>query len=93
MLKAITLIESTGLLVEGIVCDGATTNKKMWVELGINGTQDNLRNYFVHPLDTSRKIFAFSDFVHIFKCVRNRLYNSKTLRVSIKLVDVFFLKF
>lgn len=83
VLKAIILIENTGILVEGIVCDGATTNKKMWIELGINDTQDNIKNYFVHPLNENRKVLAFSDFIHIFKCVRNRLYKSKSLRVSI----------
>lgn len=86
VLKAITLVENTGIIVDGIVCDGATTNKKMWTELGINGTQGNLKNYFLHPLNETRKIFAFSDFVHLIKCVRNRLYNSKSLRVSIKTI-------
>jgi len=83
VLKAITLIENTGIIVDGIVYDGATTNKNMWTELGINGTQDYLKNYFLHPLNETRTIFAFSDFVHFIKCVRNRLYNSKSLRVSV----------
>lgn len=83
VLKAITLIENTGIIVDGIVCNGATTNKKMWTELGINGTQGNLKKYFLHPLNNTRKIFAFSDFVHLIKCVQNRLYNSKSLSVSI----------
>lgn len=69
----ITLLERNGILVDGIVCDGAATNKKIWKELGINGTQDKLKYYLEHPLNVSRKIFAFSDYVHIFKCVRNRL--------------------
>ncbi|KAF0747353.1 Uncharacterized protein FWK35_00011911, partial [Aphis craccivora] len=68
-----------GIIVDGIVCDGATRNTKMWTELGINGTQGNLKDYFLHPLNKTRKIFAFSDFVHLIKCVRNRLYNSRSL--------------
>ncbi|CAI6343939.1 unnamed protein product [Macrosiphum euphorbiae] len=81
VLKAITLLEKNGILVDGIICDGATTNKKMWKELGVNGTQDKLKHYFEHPLDENRKIYAFSDFVHVFKCVRNRLYNNTSLRL------------
>jgi len=30
VLKAITLVENTGIIVDGLVCDGATTNKKMY---------------------------------------------------------------
>lgn len=77
-------MENIGLLVEGIVCDGATTNRRMWKELGVNGKQDNFKNYFEHPTDPNRKVYAFSDFVHLFKCVRNRLYNNKCLQVSKK---------
>lgn len=86
VLKAITLRGDTGLIVDGIICDGAATNKKMWKELGINGSKDKLKNYFIHSLDESRKIFAFSDLVHIFKCVRNRLYNNTSLCVSINII-------
>lgn len=67
--------------VDGIVCDGATTNRKMWSELGIVGSQDGMKNYFEHPSIHNKRVYSFSDFVHLFKCVRNRLYNNKTLRV------------
>jgi len=81
VLKAITLLENIGLYVHGIVCNGATTNRRMRVELGINGSKTNLKNYFEHPIHSERKIYALSDFVHHFKCVRNHLYNNKHLRV------------
>lgn len=82
VLKAIILLENIGLYVHGIVCDGATTNRRMWVELGIDGSKTNLKNYFEHPVYPERKIYALSDFVHLFKCVRNRLYNNKQLKVG-----------
>lgn len=82
VLKAIILLENIGLYVHGIACDGATTNRRMWVELGIDGSKTNLKNYFEHPVYPERKIYALSDFVHLFKCVRNRLYNNKQLRVG-----------
>lgn len=81
MLKAISLLENIGINVEGIVCDGATANRRMWKELGIDGTKQNLKNYFEHPIEPKRKVYVFSDFVHLFKCVRNRLFNNKCLQV------------
>jgi len=76
VLKAITLLENIGLYV-----DGATTNRRMWTEFGVDGTKDNIKNYFEHPIDPSRKVL--SDFVHLyFKCDRNRLHNNKYLRVT-----------
>jgi len=47
----------------------ATTNRRMWVELGIDGSKANLKNYFEHPVHPERKIYVLSDFVHLFKCV------------------------
>ncbi|CAI6347549.1 unnamed protein product [Macrosiphum euphorbiae] len=81
VLKAISLLKNIGISVDGIVCDGATTNRKMWSELGIVGSQDGMKNYFEHPSIHNKRVYAFSDFVHLFKCVRNRLYNNKTLRL------------
>jgi len=53
----------------------------MWSELGICGSQSNMKNYFDHPCVPNKKVYAFSDFVHLFKCVRKRLYNNKHLQV------------
>eukprot|EP00102_Acyrthosiphon_pisum_P010158 XP_008178350.1 PREDICTED: uncharacterized protein LOC103307808 [Acyrthosiphon pisum] len=64
VLKAISLIKNIGLYVDGIICDGATTNRRMWTEFGVDGTKDNLKNYFKHPIDPSRKVYVLSDFLH-----------------------------
>lgn len=82
VLKAISLLHNIGISIEEIVCDGASTNKKVWSELGIVGTQNETKHYFEHPLIPKKKVYAFSDFIHLFKCVRNRLYNNKHLRVN-----------
>lgn len=50
VLKSISLLHNIGISIEGIVCDGASTNKKMWSELGIVGTQNETKHYFEHPL-------------------------------------------
>jgi len=82
VLKAISLLKNIGISVDGIVCDGATTNRKIWSELGIVCSQDGMKNYFEHPsIHNNKRVYAFSDFIHLFKWVRNRLYNNKTLRV------------
>lgn len=82
LLKAITLLHNIGISIDGIVCDGAATNRKMWSILGIVGTQNKTKHYFTHPIVPNKKVYAFSDFIHLFKCVRNRLYNKKHLRVK-----------
>jgi len=33
VLRAIGSLEKIGIFVDGIICDGATTNRKMWKEL------------------------------------------------------------
>ena len=37
-------------MIDGIVCDGASTNRKMWSDLSINGAQDGMKNYFDHVI-------------------------------------------
>jgi len=32
-------LENIGIKVEGVVSDGASTNRKLWGELGISGTK------------------------------------------------------
>lgn len=73
ILQAILLLEKSGAKVDGIICDGATTNRKMWREFGISGTLGSMNNFFKNPFDENRKIYAFSDMPHLFKCIRNRL--------------------
>lgn len=74
VLKAIFLLEEAGALVDGLVCDGAATNRLMWKEFGVTGALHNTKHFFMHPVDDKRKVFVFSDAPHLMKCVRNRLY-------------------
>lgn len=73
-------LEHAGVFVDGIVCDGASTNRAMWKQLGISGALGNVANAFEHLLDVSRKVYVLSDVPHLFKCIRNRLYEKKTLK-------------
>lgn len=88
VIKAITVLEKAGAFVHGIVCDGAAPNRKFWSEMGICGKINEVKNWFEHPTDENRKIFVFSDTPHIFKNIRNRLYNNKELKVC-GFVDIF----
>jgi len=72
-IKAISLLEAIGAKVDGIVCDGAQTNRRMWSEFGIRGEINNVQNYIIHPMDSKRKIFFFSDAPHLLKNVRNKI--------------------
>lgn len=83
MIKAISLLENFGAKIDGIVSDEISTNRKLWVKFGINGTMDDVKNSFIHPLDDTRKIYMFSDATNLIKNVRNRLVNKKSLRVPI----------
>ena len=83
VVKAICLLEKAGALIHGVIGDGAITNRKMWKLLRINSNIDELKNYFTHPLDNDRKVFMFSDTPHLFKCIRNRLYNNGRLKVRL----------
>jgi len=79
-------LEKSGAMVDGIVSDAGSTNRKLWSELGVCGKLGSLKNYIEHPMDEKRRIYFFSDAPHLIKTVRNRLYNNKTLRVNIILL-------
>lgn len=79
--KSILLLEKIGGKVVGLTNDGATTNRTMWKLLGISTNEEDFKNYFENPFDSSRKIFVFSDPPHLMKTIRNRLFEKKQLKV------------
>lgn len=83
VIKAISLLENSGVQIDGIVSDRSSSNRKLWNEFGVSGTRSNLQNSVVHPMNQNQKIYFFSDAPHLIKTVRNKLFNSKTLRVNI----------
>jgi len=88
IIKAVLLLEKAGARVHGFVSDGAQTNRRVWSEFGTSGKLGSSKTHIEHFADSSRKFFAFSDTPHLIKCVRNRLYNNRQLRVIIQ----FFLE-
>lgn len=77
------MLERIGAQVHGVVTDGAATNRTCWTELGCNGKKQTLQNYFLHPTVEGRKVYFFSDTPHLFKTIRNRLFNNGWLQVNI----------
>ena len=75
------LLEKFGALKHGLIGDGASTNRKMQTTFGITSQINSTKSWFTHPLDNGREIFAFFNTPHLFKNVRNRLYNKRRLRV------------
>ncbi|XP_033215068.1 uncharacterized protein LOC117171666 [Belonocnema kinseyi] len=88
IIQAIVLVERAGATIHGVVSDGATTNRKFWSELRMSGKKDNLKNWFIHPSDEKRKVFAFSDICHLIKNVRNRMEN-KEVKLKVHPDDSF----
>lgn len=86
LIQCIVKLEQAGVFVDGVVCDGASTNRSMWKQLGISGALGSVVNAFEHPLDSSRKVYVLSDTPHLFKCIRNRLYDKKVLMKDGKLI-------
>jgi len=77
-LKAISLLEVAGTQIDGVVSDGAKTNRRMWSEFGVSEDLNNLQNYTIHPVSPTRKFF-FSDAPHLIKNVRNRFHDKELL--------------
>ncbi|KAJ3656494.1 hypothetical protein Zmor_015567 [Zophobas morio] len=80
MIEVIRKLEYCGVVIHGIVSDGASTNRRMWKEFGITGELDNAVNKCVHPLDELRYLFFFSDAPHLVKCLRNRFLKASILQ-------------
>lgn len=86
IVKVIQELEKAGAFVDGIICDGASTNRRMWKEFGISGSLANPNNKCIHPVDEKRMLFFFSDTPHLFKCIRNRVLQKGYVKVN----KVFF---
>ncbi|KAH9364349.1 hypothetical protein HPB48_012123 [Haemaphysalis longicornis] len=82
VLQAISLLEAAGVFVDGLVCDGAATNRSLWNHLGVSGKLGNLRHTFENPVCPERRVFVFSDAPHLMKCIRNRICKSKLLKAG-----------
>ena len=81
LLKCIILLENSGALVDGLVCDGASTNRSALASLGFNGNMNSLHFKMCNPCDVTRNIFFFCDVPHLLKTIRNNLLRAKEFMV------------
>jgi len=77
-MEAVILIENSGFFTDAVVTDGAQWNRGMWKELKITPDQP----YFPHFADDTRKLYFFSDFPHLIKCMWHWLVNHGEISVS-----------
>lgn len=82
ILQAIILLENCGAKVDGLVCDGVSTNRAALASFGFNGSKDKLVNRMVNPCDDKRFIYFFCDMPHLLKTIRNNLLSKKQFLVS-----------
>lgn len=77
------MLEKAGAKIHGVISVRARPNRTFWSLMGVGGQRNKLKNYFEHPSDENRRVFVFSDTPHLFKTIRNRLYNNKALQVPL----------
>jgi hypothetical protein len=77
-IEAIALLENAGFFVDGVVCDGASWNRKMWEKFGMDEKSGTSR----HPMiSENRRLHFFSDFPHLIKCVRKFVIEAEEFMV------------
>ena len=71
---AIKKLFDTGVRVISLTCDGPSCHFTMLSSLGANiSNPSNLKTYFQHPLDRSKRVHVILDICHMLKLVRNTL--------------------
>lgn len=67
VMECIILIEKSGFKVDAVASDGASWNRSMWDKFGVTEEEVSVP----HIIDSERRLWFFSDFPHLVKCLRN----------------------
>ena len=81
ILEAVIFLENCGAEVDGLVSDGAATNRAALASFGFSGSMGSVCNRMTNPCDTNRSIYFFCDTPHLLKTARNNLLKSKEFMV------------
>ncbi|KAF0751335.1 Uncharacterized protein FWK35_00022449, partial [Aphis craccivora] len=81
LMKAIDLLNETGVKLCSITFDGASVNTKMCTELGVHFDIDYPEAYIVD--DRKEKVYVFYNPAHMLKLIRNA-WNNKTIILNSK---------
>ncbi|KAK3931274.1 Transposable element P transposase [Frankliniella fusca] len=73
VLEAVILCEHSGLFVDSVITDGASWNRSMWKNFGV----DETNTLAEHPCDEARRLYFISDCPHLLKCSRNCMVDKK----------------
>jgi len=78
IMEATILLENAGFYVDSVTADGAQPNRGVWTALGVKPGKP----YCTHFVDPTRKLYFFSDFPHLIKCMWHHLLAQKNIKVS-----------
>lgn len=78
--KALVLLEDHGARVLSVVCDGCTSNKKLWSLLGVKADESGVTNHILHPTVPDDKVFFMLDPPHAYKCIRNHIFTHNVVQ-------------
>lgn len=81
LISALIYLETKRPRFITLVNDGASTNRKVvsFTDVGVS-SDGVVKNTIVHPV-TENEVYCQQDVPHIFKCVRNQMFNHETLQV------------
>lgn len=82
-MKALVILEEVDARVLTTVCDGSSPNNSLWSAFGIDGTNTEkvcMKNSIKHP-NADTDIYFLRDAPHLFKCIRNHIFNHKNFQV------------
>lgn len=88
--EIIAKAESIGLYVNSVTSDMGSCNKAMWNAYGIYctaGLENSFNNFITHPIDPSRKLYFMPDVPHLFKNIKQALFNNKIIALSANIVS------
>lgn len=98
IITAIIELEKNGAKVQALVCDGAQSNRGLWKIFGLRAKPgQNVICSFPNPMEinSQRRVNFISDTPHLWKCIRNNLYEAKCFDVrnvkNYKIVTQFLL--
>lgn len=81
ILESTMKLEASGWFVDGVTMDGAPWNRKVWKAFG---TITEEKPSTAHPYDDDddRRLWMFSDYPHLLKCMRNCLSENGQIQVN-----------
>ncbi|KAL4143961.1 hypothetical protein QTP88_006209 [Uroleucon formosanum] len=78
IVEAVILLEKSGFKVHNVVTDGGPWNRGTWNSFGITNTNGSCQ----HPMDSERRLWFISNFLHLIKTMWTRILKNKILKTQ-----------